>query len=93
MGLMGPAIQFQPTIQANGEAPAISHKSQPWYNEYMAALFETDRKLIGERIKRARHLILNRERELFGGQADPAEQRSLNNALHALEALRMCLGL
>jgi len=90
---MGTAIQPQPQIRADYEATAAGHKSQPWYIAYMAALFETDKKRIGERINHARHLILNRERELFAGQRDPAEQRSLISALHALEALRSCLGL
>jgi hypothetical protein len=58
----------------------------------MAALFEVDRRRIGERITHAEHLVLLRERELLTGRPDPAEQNSLDRALHALHALRNCLG-
>jgi len=91
--MMGVNIQVQPKIQNSSDRPAIDHKSQAWYIEYMGVLFESDRKLLGSRIQHARHLIIKRERELFSENTCPAEQRSLNNALHALEALRMCLGL
>lgn len=69
------------------------YKGQSWYEAYMAALFEADRSQIGESIRRAEFLILNRERELFRGPSDPIEERALNNALHALRALHGCLKL
>jgi hypothetical protein len=59
----------------------------------MAALFEADRSRIGERIRNAEQLIVARERELFSKPVEFAELRALNNALHALHALRACLGL
>jgi hypothetical protein len=90
MGMSGTTIQSQPRPQGN--APAIAHKSRGWYAEYMSALFETDRAQIGRQIKRAEQLILNRERELYAEKADASERRALNNALHALRALRNCLG-
>jgi hypothetical protein len=77
----------------NGGAATGSHQSQPWHTEYLAALFETNRSLIATRIQKAEHLIITRERELYSLQGDLAEQRALNNALHALHALRACLGL
>jgi len=58
----------------------------------MEALFEPQRNLIGERIKLAEHLIIGRERELSGQRSDPVEQNALTTALHALHALRTCLG-
>jgi hypothetical protein len=58
----------------------------------MDALFETDRKRVGERIKRAERLIVYRERELLGEKPGSQEQRALSNALHALRALRSCFG-
>jgi hypothetical protein len=70
-----------------------AYKSQPWYEAYMAALFESDRGKIGESIRRAELMIVRRERELFTGPLDPKEQRALNNALHALRALQGCLKL
>jgi hypothetical protein len=69
------------------------YKSQSWYEAYMAALFEADRGQIVESIRRAELLIVNRERELFSEPCDPIEQRALNNARHALRALRGCLKL
>lgn len=64
---------------------------QPWYDAYMAALFESDRPKIAERIKYAEQLILNRSRELRTGQPEITERRALDNALHALHALAKCL--
>jgi hypothetical protein len=57
----------------------------------MAALFEPDPKQIPARIRYAEQLILSRERELLSQKADFAEQRALNNSLHALKALYSCL--
>lgn len=70
-----------------------AYKSHPWYEAYMAALFESDREQIGETIRRAELMIVHRERELFSDAIDPKEQRALNNALHALRALHGCLKL
>ncbi len=69
------------------------YKSQSWYEAYMGALFESDRRQIAESILLAEFLILNRERELPSGPSDRIEQRALDNALHALRALRGCLKL
>lgn len=77
---------------SSGIAEAV-YKSQPWYEAYMAALFESDREQIGANIRRAEVLIVHRERELLAGQLDPKEQRALGNALHALRALHGCLRL
>jgi hypothetical protein len=41
----------------------------------MAALFEPDRKRIGERINYAKQLILSRQRELFTSRVDSIEAR------------------
>lgn len=73
------------------EPPQILHQTQPWYGAYMAALFESDRARLGERIRFAEQLILCRERELCTSLADTGERRALNNALHALRALGVCL--
>jgi hypothetical protein len=77
----------------NTGAMEALYKIRPWYEAYMAALFESDRGQIGESIRRAELLILNRERELFTSAPDPNEQHALNNALHALKALHGCLKL
>jgi hypothetical protein len=74
-------------------SPAASYRSQLWYMAYMDALFEAERERIAERIRYAEHSMVLRERELFASQDDVPERRALANALHALHALRSCLGL
>ena len=76
----------------NATAHATLYRSRQWHTAYMEALFEADRNKIGERIRRAEQLIVAREHELFAIEGDPVERRSLNSALHALHALRACLG-
>lgn len=89
MGL-NPADVKVPAFQS--KAPIdIPHRGQPWYEAYMAALFESNRKQIRERINYAEQLILVREREISPQAHDFTEQRALNNALHALPALASCL--
>lgn len=79
----------QPQLQSASQSTL--YRSQPWYEAYMAALFEVDRGQMKERIRTAEQLILSRERELLAARADLPEQRVLNNALHALHALHACL--
>jgi hypothetical protein len=79
---------FQPSPLPNPD-----YSSQCWHAAYMAALFETDRRQMANRITEARHLILRREHELVCGSSDRAELNALNRAMHALQALRTCLGL
>jgi hypothetical protein len=73
-------------------APHVAlYRSQPWYDAYMAALFESDRMRLEEKIRKAEQLILFRERELLGERDDLSEHRALNTALHALHALHSCM--
>jgi DNA-directed RNA polymerase len=90
MGLDRADVQV-PALQAQTKSADIPHREQPWYAAYMAALFESNRKQIRERINYAKQLILARERELLANANDPTERRALNNALHALHALASCL--
>jgi hypothetical protein len=69
----------------------VFHRRQPWYEAYMAALFESDRKQIRDRISYAEQLMLARERELLSQSGDWMERRALTNALNALRALWSCL--
>lgn len=90
MGLNAENELLRPEAHIKNGVVEAYYKSQPWYGAYMAALFESDRGQIGESIRRAEALILNRERELFTCALDPKEQHALNNALHALRALQGC---
>jgi hypothetical protein len=65
-----------------------TYPNSSWHRAYMAALFETDRSQLPERIRYAAKMILKREHELLGVNADPHEQRALNNALNALRTLQ-----
>jgi len=86
-------MQFSADLPTKSYAPDRPYRTQPWHLEYMAALFEPDRNLMAERIRRAELTILAREHQLYIDRSDPEEQRALNNALHALGALRACMGL
>jgi hypothetical protein len=67
--------------------------SQPtWHVLYHAALFETDRDKIPERIADAEKAILARVKELFGYAGDHIEEDLvLDDALYGLRALRSCV--
>jgi hypothetical protein len=74
----------------------IHHAGQEiseWRSLYLTALFETDKTRLPGRIYRAQRALVRRERELFAVVSDTAEKTAVNNALHALHALRRCLGL
>src|ERR1700752_111475 len=67
--------------------------SSSWRELYKAALFETDRNQIPNRINEAEKAIIKRARELFGSTTDTIEEdQALDDALYALRALQHCLG-
>jgi len=60
-----------------------------WHSLYQAALFETDRTKIPDRIAEAEKAILERVKELFVVKTDHIEEdQVLDDALYALRALR-----
>jgi hypothetical protein len=63
-----------------------------WRELYSAALFETDKNRIPNRIADAEKAIVARARELFSAGADTIEEdQALDDALYALRALQNCL--
>lgn len=67
--------------------------SSAWRELYKAALFETDRNKIPNRIDEAQKAIIARARELFGSTTDTIEEdQALDDALYALRALQHCVG-
>jgi len=63
-----------------------------WQALYQAALFETDRNKIPQRIAEAEKAILLRMRELFAATEDHIEEdQVLDDALYGLRALRNCV--
>jgi len=71
---------------------SIQSTEENWRDLYCAALFETDKMRIPERIAEAERAIVNRARELFSAGADTIEEdQALDDALYALRALQSCL--
>jgi hypothetical protein len=68
-------------------------RRQPhWHLLYQAALFETDRQKVPQRITEAEKAILNRVKELFVVTDDHIEEDLvLEDALYGLRALRNCI--
>ncbi|MFZ0734224.1 MAG: hypothetical protein WAM79_18030 [Candidatus Sulfotelmatobacter sp.] len=66
--------------------------STGWRILYQAALFETDREKVPERIAEAERAILARVKELFFDTTDHIEEDLvLDDALYAMRALRNCV--
>ena len=72
---------------AHSPSPALA-----WHVLYHAALFETDRSKLPQRIAEAEDAILARVKELFVVNSDHIEEEDqiLEDALYALVALRNC---
>ncbi len=62
-----------------------------WKSLYRAAILETDRSLVAQRVSDAEQAVLARGRQLFHGAATPEEQEALEDALYALRAFRTAL--
>jgi hypothetical protein len=75
------------------EAPSLkSPKPTAWHVLYQAALFETDRHKVPQRIAEAEKAILDRVQEPFAVTADHIDEDViLDDALYALRALRNCM--
>lgn len=73
--------------------PRHTHTSEyAWHDLYQAALFETDRDRVPEKIAEAEKAILARIKELFMVTADHIEEDLiLDDALYGLRALRSCI--
>jgi len=71
----------------------LRYRSQPWYEAYMTALFESNDHQAVEKLKLAEKLMIDREREIYNQAAALAERSALDKALEALRALRLCLNL
>ncbi|MGH9497907.1 MAG: hypothetical protein ACRD3L_02080 [Terriglobales bacterium] len=75
------------------EAGVSATELRTWKDLYMAALFESDKPRIAERIAEAQLAIVTRKRRLTLSATDVREQHTLDNALFSLEALRLCLSI
>jgi hypothetical protein len=64
------------------------HASQAWRALYVAALFETDKTLVGQRIAEAKKALVERAHELFHSRGDHQQERSaIEHTLQSLYAL------
>lgn len=78
---------FDDTFQGKPKSPVPS-----WHELYQAALFETDRDKISQKIDEAESAILSRMKELFAITTDHVEEDVvLDDALYAIRALRNCV--
>ena len=72
-------------------------RQDSWRDLYTAALFESDKKRLAERIAEAQLAILARRQEIFmlgdDGSDDPKERQVLDTALLSLQALANCLAI
>ena len=68
--------------------PPNPAKASGWRALYLAAIEETDRRAIPDRVTRAEAAILARARDLFYDSGTLEEKGDLEDALYLLRALR-----
>jgi len=59
-----------------------------WKTLYRAAILETNKSVLPQRVSEAEKAVLSREREVFYGHASAEEKEALEDALYALRAFR-----
>ncbi len=73
--------------------PGVSCTSPPWRAFYLAALFETDKDRVEQRITEARKVLVIRARDLFASSGDHLqEQTAIDETLQALQTLERACG-
>jgi hypothetical protein len=70
-------------------SPHPSHGE--WKSLYKAAILETNKNAIPQRVSEAERAVLARGRELFYTGGDSEEQEALEDALYALRSFRSAL--
>ena len=59
-----------------------------WTTLYRAAILETNKGLLPQRVSEAEEAVKARGREIFYGNGTPEEKEALEDALYALNAFR-----
>ena len=59
-----------------------------WRSLYRAAILETDKSALPERVWEAEAAVIARRREIFYSDGTPEEKEALEDALYALHAFR-----
>jgi len=65
-----------------------SPKHPHWKILYRAAILETNKSVLPQRVSEAEEAVILRGQELFYGNPDPDEVEALDDALYALSALK-----
>jgi hypothetical protein len=68
--------------------PPLSTTHADWKTLYRAAILETNKSVLAQRVSEAEEAVLAREREIFYGQGTLEEEEALEEALYALRAFR-----
>ncbi|MBZ5723187.1 MAG: hypothetical protein LAO03_22855 [Acidobacteriia bacterium] len=63
-------------------------KHTDWKTLYRAAIFESNKSVVPQRVSEAEEAVLARGREIFYGHGTAEEQEALEDALYALRAFR-----
>ena len=66
--------------------PSLNHAD--WKTLYRAAILETNKWVLPQRVSEAENAALLRRREIFYAAGTPEERESLEDALYALRAFR-----
>ncbi len=72
---MNPALSLQP-------------KHRHWKTLYRAAILETNKSVVPQRVSEAEEAVLARGREIFYGSSELEEEEALEDALYALRAFK-----
>lgn len=59
-----------------------------WRTLYRAAILETNKNILPQRVSEAEEAVKERGREIFYGHGTPEEKEALEDALYALRAFR-----
>jgi hypothetical protein len=60
----------------------------PWKTLYRAAILETEKGFLPQRVSDAEEAVIARGREIFYADGTPEEKEALEDALYALRAFR-----
>jgi hypothetical protein len=69
-------------------SPCLKSK---WKGLYRAAIFETNKSVLGKRVRVAEEAVLARGHEILYDNTDPEEKEALDDALYALRAYKVAL--
>ena len=68
--------------------PAFPPCPNLWKTLYRAAILETNKSVVPQRVSEAEEAVVARAREVFYGNSDAEENEALEDALYALRAFK-----